>query len=52
MSGGLFPKIGSFTLNTNMKVRYVKENENGKIFYEHGFQKKKIYANNRCFNDW
>ena len=41
MSGGLFQKNGSFTLNTNMKVRYVKEKENGKIFYEHGFQNKR-----------
>ena len=36
-----FQRFGSFTLNTNMKVRYLKEKENGKIFYEHGFQNKK-----------
>ena len=36
-----FQRFGAFTLNTNLKVRYVKEKENGRIFYEHGFQNKR-----------
>jgi hypothetical protein len=36
-----FQRFGAFTLHANLKVRYVKEKENSRIFYEHGFENKR-----------